>query len=115
VACRADRPKENYAIDFSAEEALDYVPVMRTGSGVSGNEVVMPHGRMPLSTVQLPFVQLVDGRRTIREIAGRVARHGSSQVAVADLETLARNVFQNFWRLDLLAMALTPPRLDNWS
>jgi hypothetical protein len=32
---------------------------------------------------------------------------------VADLETLARNVFQNFWRLDLLAMALTPPRLDN--
>src|SRR5271166_1308575 len=113
VACRAVRPKENYAIDFSAEEALDYVPVMRTGSGVSGNEVVMPHGRMPLSAVQLPFVQLVDGRRTIREIAGRAARHCSSQVAVADLETLARNVFQNFWRLDLLAMALTPPRLDN--
>jgi hypothetical protein len=113
VACRPDRPKENYAIDFSAEEALDYVPVMRTGSGVSGNEVVMPHGRMPLSTVQLPFVQLVDGRPTIREIAGHVARHGSSQVAVADLETLARNVFQNFWRLDLLATALSPPRLDN--
>ena len=113
VACLPDRPKENYAIDFSAEDALDYVPVMRTGSGVSGNEVVMPHGRMPLSAVQLPFVQLVDGRRTIREIAGRAARHCSSQVAVADLETLARNVFQNFWRLDLLAMALTPPRLDN--
>jgi hypothetical protein len=26
VACRPDRPKENYAIDFSAEEALDSVP-----------------------------------------------------------------------------------------
>ena len=113
MACRADRPKENYAIDFPAEEVLDYVPVMRTGSGVSGNEVVMPLGRMPLSAVQLPFVQLVDGRRTIREIAGRVARHGSSLIAVADLETLARNVFQNFWRLDLLAMVLTPPGLDN--
>ena len=60
MACRADRPKENYAIDFSAEEALDYVPAVRTGSGVSDNEVVMPHGRMPLSAVQLPFVQLVD-------------------------------------------------------
>jgi hypothetical protein len=94
VACRADRPKENYAIDFSAEDALDYVPVMRTGSGVSGNEVVMPHGRMPLSAVQLPFVQLVDGRRTIREIAGRVARHGSSQVAVADLETSHATYFR---------------------
>jgi len=100
-------------LDFSAEEALDYVPVVRTGSGVSGNEVVMPRGRMPLGAVQLPFVQLVDARRTIREIAGRAARHGSSKVAVADLETLALNVFQNFWRLDLLAMALTPPRLDN--
>jgi len=86
---------------------------MRTGSGVSGNEVVIPHGRMPLSAVQLPFVQRVDGRRRIREIAGRMARDGSSQVAMADLETLARNVFQNFWRLDLLAMALTQPRLDN--
>jgi hypothetical protein len=41
------------------------------------------------------------------------ARHGSSQVAVTDLETVARKVFQNFRRFDLLAMALTPPRLDN--
>ncbi len=49
MARRADRPKENYAIDFSVEDALDYVPVMRTGSGVSGDEVVMPHGRMPPS------------------------------------------------------------------
>lgn len=60
VACLPDRPKENCAIDFSAEEALDYVPVMRTRSGVSGNEVVLPHGRMPLSAVQLPFVPRFD-------------------------------------------------------
>jgi hypothetical protein len=94
VACLPGRPKENYALDFSAKEALDYVPVMRTRSGVSGNEVVMPNGRMPLSAVQLPFVQLVDGRRTIREIAGHVARHGSSQVGVADLETSHATYFR---------------------
>ncbi len=112
VACRGDRPKENYAVDFSSTEALDYIPVMRVGCGVSGTAVVMPHGRMALRADQLPFVQLVDGRRTIRQIAECVAPEGSSQTSIADLETLARNVFENFWQLDLLAMARTPVGID---
>jgi hypothetical protein len=66
---------------------------------------------MPLSAAQLPFAQLVDGQRTIREIAAQVAGDGAPRAAVADLENLARKVFQNFWQLDLLAMARTPPRL----
>ncbi len=108
VACRADRPTENYAVDFSSTDALDYIPVMRVGCGVSGTAVVMPHGRMALRADQLPFVQLVDGRRTIRQIAECVAPEGSSQTSIADLATFARNVFENFWQLDLLAMARTP-------
>jgi SAM-dependent methyltransferase len=108
VACRPDRPKENYSVDFSSTEALDYIPVMRVGCAVAGTAVVMPHGRIGLRADQLPFVQLVDGRRTIREIAERVAPEGSSQASVADLETFARNVFENFWQLDLLAMARIP-------
>jgi len=111
VACRPDRPTASYAVDFSSAEALDYVPMMRAFSGMSGNDVVMPHGRMPLSAAQLPFAQLVDGQRTIREIAAQVAGDGAPRAAVADLENLARKVFQNFWQLDLLAMARTPPRL----
>jgi SAM-dependent methyltransferase len=108
VACRPDRPKENYAVDFSSRKALDYIPVMRVGCGVSGTAVVMPHGRIGLRADQLPFIQPVDGRRTIREIAERVAPEGSSQTSVADLETFARKVFENFWQLDLLAMARMP-------
>jgi hypothetical protein len=42
-----------------------------------------------------------------------VARQGWSQVAVADLETFRTQRIQNFWRLDLLAMGLTPPKFDN--
>jgi SAM-dependent methyltransferase len=113
VACRPDRPKADYAIDFSSAEALGYIPVMRAFSGVSGNDIVMPHGRVPLSPVQVPFIQLVDGRRTIREIAALVARDGAPQPGAADVENFARNVFQNLWRLDFLAMARTPPRLAN--
>jgi hypothetical protein len=38
-----------------------------------------------------------------------VAGDGAPGAAVADLEYLARKVFQNFWQLDLLATAR--PRL----
>jgi hypothetical protein len=79
--------------------------MMRAFSGTSGNDIVMPHGRMPLTAAQLPFAQLVDGQRTIREIAAQVAGDGAAGAAAADLEYLARKVFQNFWQLDLLAMA----------
>jgi SAM-dependent methyltransferase len=108
VACRADRPKADYAVDFSSAESLGYIPVVRAFSGVFGNDIVMPHVRVPMSTVQVPFLQLVDGSRTIREIAALVARDHTPQADVADVENLARNVFQNLWRLDFLAMARNP-------
>jgi SAM-dependent methyltransferase len=105
VACRPDRPTADYAVDFTSPEALDYIPVIRAFSGVYGNNIVMPQGRVPLSAVQAPFVQHVDGHRTIREIAALVARNHAAQPGVADVEDLARNVFRSFWRLDFMAMA----------
>jgi len=46
-------------------------------------------------------------RRTIREIAARVAQSGRSPRAGAtDLEEFGRKLFQSLWRLDFLAMAL---------
>ena len=112
VACRPDRPTANYTVDFSSADALGYIPVIRAYSGVSGNYIFLPRGKMPLNAVHLPFIQLVDGRRTIREIAALVARDGAPQAGVADVENLARNVFQDLWRLDLLAMARTPTSLN---
>ena len=73
MACRPDRPKEGYAVDFSTDDSLDYVPLMRMRCGLSGNEIFRSDWRMRLNAAQLPFVQYVDGRRTIREIAECVA------------------------------------------
>ncbi|MEB3981148.1 class I SAM-dependent methyltransferase [Mycobacterium sp. 663a-19] len=96
MACRPDRPKEQYTIDFSMPESLDYVPVLRTACVVSGTDIVWPGAtRLTLSPVQLPFMQLVDGRRSIREIAASVAQPAE----------LARELFRALWRLDFLAMA----------
>ena len=106
MACRPERPKESYTIDFSTEDSLDYVPLFRLRCGVSDSEIFRPDWRLSLSAAQLPFVQHIDGRRTIREIAERVALTGMRRGDVASLEKFARKLFQALWRLDFLAMAL---------
>jgi SAM-dependent methyltransferase len=108
IACRPDRPRERYTIDFSTADSLDYVPLLRTRCGVSGTEIFRPDARLGLNQTQLPFVQYVDGGRTIREIAAYVAqRNPSSGASAADLEDFGRKLFQSLWRLDFVAMALT--------
>ena len=42
LATHPDRPTAGYRIDFAASKALDYVPLFRLRSGVSGQEVFQP-------------------------------------------------------------------------
>jgi SAM-dependent methyltransferase len=106
MACRPDRPKKSYTIDFSTNDSLDYVPLLRPRCSVSGEEAVWPGLRLPLDPAQLAFARYVDGRRTIREIAAHVAQH-DDQLRAADVESYGRKLFQSLWRLDFVAMALT--------
>ena len=106
MACRPKRPKESYTIDFSTEGSRDYVPLMRKGCGLSADEIFRRDWRTSLNSAQLPFVQHVDGRRTIREITQRMAQSGTRRGDVADLENFGRKLFQSLWRLDFLAMGL---------
>jgi SAM-dependent methyltransferase len=108
MACRTERPKESYAIDFSTDESLDYVPMYRLRCGLAGADIFRPDWGMSLNAAQLPFVQHVDGRRTIREIAERVAEGEVRRVGQANLEKFGRKLFQSLWRLDFLAMGLNP-------
>lgn len=104
MACHPDRPPESFTIDFSTDNSLDYVPLMRTRCGVSGSEIFWPGARMRLDSARLPYVQKVDGRRSIREIAHLVGR--SSGGSAADHEKFGRELFRSLWRLDFVAMAL---------
>ncbi|MDT7721656.1 MAG: hypothetical protein QOE94_2667, partial [Mycobacterium sp.] len=73
----------------------------------SGSEIFWPGSRFGLRPAQLSFVQHVDGRRTIREIAECVAQQGESPGTDAgDLEDFGRKLFQSLWRIDYVAMAL---------
>ncbi len=107
MACRSERPREQYAIDFTTAEALDYVPLLRTRCGVDGGDIFWPGRRWTLEPDQLPFAQHIDGRRTIREIVQCIAQSGGSlAVEAAGLEQFGRSLFQSLWRLDFVAMAL---------
>jgi hypothetical protein len=109
MACHPDRPKESYVIDFSTLDSLDYVPLMRMRCGLSGSELLRPGWQMILNTTQLPFVQGVDGRRTIRDISARVRQsQGPERGSVADFEKFGRKLFEALWRLDFVAMGLNP-------
>lgn len=112
LACRPERPRESYAIDFATSAWLDYVPQFRTACRLVGDEIYWPGAKQKLNPGQLPFVQHVDSRRTIREIIECVARVGG----VGDehrqtLQDFANALFKALWRLDFLAMALnaSPP------
>lgn len=106
MACRSERPKESYAIDFSTPACLDYVPLMRMRCGLAGSDIFRPDWRATLNSAQLAFVQQVDGHRTIRDIAAVVHGEASSRGSVTDIEKFSRKLFQALWRLDFLAMAL---------
>ena len=110
MACSPERPKERYTIDFSAPESLDYVPLARTACQLSGADLVGPGARLTLPPAQLSFAQLVDGRRSIREIAALAAQRGDDRARgdTAAAEGFARKLFQRLWRLDFLAMAINP-------
>ena len=109
TACRADRPRGTYAIEFASAEALDYAPSLRYRCGLSGNQLSRYNWSMSLDPVQLALLQQMDGRRTIREIIAAASQRGAlPQRSQADHEQFAKTLFQSLWRLDFLAMGLEP-------
>ncbi len=107
MACRPDRPKKSYEINFSTPECLEYVPRMRMRCGIEGEEVFRPNWRTKVTPAQMRFLQQVNGQRTIRQIADRVAKSEESPGASkGDFEEFGRRLFESLWRLDFAAMTL---------
>jgi len=107
LATHADRPKESYRIDFSSSNSLDYVPLMRLRCGVSGQGIYRPGWRVQLDPTHLAFAQHVDGERSIRDIAQRVAQSGVFAAAdQVELDNMGLELFEGLWRMDFIAIDL---------
>jgi hypothetical protein len=62
---------------------------------------------MELDPIQLPFVELVDGKRTIEEIISIAVENGSFPREPRERITeMGREVFKSLWQLDFSAMGL---------
>lgn len=108
LACRPERPEASYRINFSSPEALDYVPVPRLRCGVRDDEVYRPGWSLTLRPNHLAFARLVDGQRSIGEIAAAVATGGEvPHFAQFELDYLALELFEGLWRLDFIAVDLS--------
>lgn len=107
TASRPDRDPSTYRIDFSAGRALDFVPMLRLRCGVSGNEIFRPGWRIRLDPTHLAFAQQVDGDRSIREIAARVAQSGVLAADQSELEYIGLELFEGLWRTDFISIDLS--------
>ena len=108
IACRPDRAKETYHIEFSTDAFLNYVPLLRFNCELFGAEIVKPGWRTGLNAAQLAFMQFVDENRTIRDIVECVTVSGVLPHATpSDLQEFGRKLFQSLWRMDFIAFALT--------
>lgn len=108
MACRPDRPKATYAVEFESEGASRFVPVLRHRCRLDGNRLYRSDWSIPLEADHLALVRLVDGRRTLGEIAAEAPEIGALPVQdPATREVFARTLFQMLWRLDFLAVGLT--------
>ena len=104
LACRPDRPRSTYAIDFSSMEYLDYVPSFRYRCELVGSEVVRYDWSATLDPTDLAIMRQVDGQRTIGQAIATAA--GSSGITVTELQARGRQLFQSLWQLDFLAMGI---------
>jgi len=96
TACRPDRPRETYRIDFASPDHTEYVPSLRYRCALHGSEIARPGWSTALVPDQLALARLMDGRRSIGDI---VAATGASP-------QYARELFQSLWQLDFVAMGL---------
>jgi SAM-dependent methyltransferase len=89
MACRRDRPKASYSIDFSSPEASTYVPSFRYRCSPNGRQVERPGWSMELDPTDVALLQQVDGIRSIGQ-----------------MDPGALELVQWLWQLDILAVGV---------
>ena len=107
MACRSDRPKDAYAIDFSSRDVLEYVPSFRYRCGLEGNEIVRDRWRIPLPTFDLALLRQIDGKLTIQQAISNAARsEGFARESLTQLEERGVRIIESLWQRDFLAIGI---------
>lgn len=104
TACRPDRPRDSYEIDFASGDPFGYVPSLRHGCRLEGTVMLRHDWQVNLDSLQSALISRVDGRRSIGEIINDVQ---SREVAPhADRAMAGLDTFKSLYQLDFLAMGI---------
>jgi hypothetical protein len=105
IACRPDRPRQRYAIDFSIPAFLAYVPGLRHRVRLEADAILRDRWQVPLDPTQMALLREVDGERSIDDIIQRFQASGPQSMP-PDLRDYAFNLFRSVWRLGFLWIGL---------
>jgi len=105
TACHPERIAESYVIDFASETFVDLVPDFRHACSLIGPRISRYDWSFELDRDQLALVELMDGQRSIGEIAALVDKTGSFTHTKPPIEA-ARATFRSLWQLDFLYMGI---------
>lgn len=111
LACRPERPRDRYVIDFGDGDPTRFIPSFRKGCGLGGRVLHRHDGQRELPPLPAALLERVDERRSIAEIIASVASSGApSRVDPIDLRATALETFQSLWQQDVLALGLPGDR-----
>lgn len=107
MACRPERPRESYAIDFENPDYLLYVPSLRKGVTLVHDVLRQSAWSRQLGVRELVLMQHVDGRRQISDIVdAAIATDALGTSRHDEASSFARQFFQSLWQTDFLAMSI---------
>lgn len=107
TACRKDRPREKYEIDFSAENTDDYIPSLRYRCFLDGSQLSRYDWSITLNNIESALLKELDGQRSIANIIERVSKtDGYQSLQRVELMSLGKTLFKRLWQLDFLAIGL---------
>lgn len=95
TACRPERFRSSYVVDFGSPAAVNYRPSLRHRCSVTEVGIARNDWSATLDAQQSALVRRIDGQRTLGEIAE----------GCGDLET-AITLFERLWRLDFISVCL---------
>lgn len=101
MACRPDRPADQYRIDSSTASMARSVPVFRHGCALDGELLVKPGWSTGLAPDALAIARYIDGQRTVDEIDSLVSSATSAHAAAAA-------VVRDLWEQDFVALRTAP-------
>lgn len=98
MACRPERPEGTYRIHFDlpADEVATWVPSLRYRCQQDGDDLARPDWTARLEPAQARISALMDGSRTIAQVARDSGAHPADVIALS----------RALWELDFLQVAL---------